>query len=417
MTLKGAALGLLAASLALPNEHGAQPPRTRNERNHDVSVDVGGLALRRRAEPWRRAVSVVPHWRTATEDGALYVGGAVSGTQNGYESAYGTLGVELTPQSSRAHPWDLAGSATVLSAKATQAIGVATLRGRKHWMTDDEGAWLGVTLGGRTQDQTQFGSIAAEASFWRAVTPATTMMLSASALQAGDFMYYEYADAPGTEFRLPHTARFGELAAAIRHVQPRVELAVDGRYRVGPAEVLGGSAAFTGDVAWWVTSRYAVVGLVGRQLADPALGTASTVYASIGLRIAARTFGARPYTAPPRDPVLSRRPEVLHVSAPVAWTSGSIKREVELTEARDGAFVELRVGPEAKTVEIAGDFSSWQPIALVRQNGKWRLPEALAAGVYRVIVRVDGAEWRPPGGLPRLQDEFGGEVGVVTIPR
>ncbi len=416
MTVRRVVLGLLAASLGIPNEHGAQPPRNRNERNHDVSVDVGGLTLRRRAEPWHRAVSVVPHWRTASEDGALYVGGAVSGTQNGYESAYGTLGLELTPQSSRMHPWDLAGTATVLSARATQAIGVATLRGRKHWMADDEGAWVGVTLGGRTQDQTQFGSIAAEASFWRSVSPATTVMLTASATQAGDFLYYEYADAPGTEFRLPHTARFGELAAAIRHVQPRVEMALDGRYRLGPSEVLGGSAAFTGDVAWWVTSRYAIVGLVGRQLADPALGTASTVYASVGMRIAARGLAARPYTAPPRDPVLSRRPEVLHVRGPAGWSSG-LKRELELVEARDGAFVQVHVGAAASTVEIAGDFSGWQPIALVKRDGAWRLPEPLAPGVYRVIVRIDGAEWRPLAGLPRLQDEFGGEVGVVTIPR
>lgn len=408
------ALGLLVVSLAVPNEHGAQPPANRNERNHDVSVDVGGLTLRRRDEPWRRAVSVVPHWRTATEDGALYLSGAVAGTQNGYESAYGTLGLELTPRSSRVRPWDLAGTATVLSAKAAQAIGVATLRGRKHWMADDGGAWVGITLGGRTQDQTQFGSVAAEASVWRALTPATTMMLTASATQAGDFMYYEYADAPGTEFRLPHTARFGELAAALRHVQPRVELALDGRYRLGPAEVLGGSGAFTGDVAWWITSRYAVVGLLGRQLADPALGTASTVYASVGLRIAARSFGAKPYTAPPRDPVLSRRPEVLHVRGPAGWTSGSVKRELELVQARDGAFLQLHIA-DASTVEMAGDFSGWQPIALVRRNSGWRLPEPLAPGVYRVMVRINGAEWRPVLGLPRLQDEFGGEVGVVTI--
>lgn len=415
--MKRAALAIVAASLVIPNEHAAQPPRNRNERDHDVSVDVGGLSLRRRSESWHEAVSVVPHWRTTTEDGALYVGGAVSGTQNGYESAYGTLGLELNPQSGRTRPWDLAGSATFLSAKEKEAIGVATLRGRKHWMNDEEGAWVGVTLGGRTQDQTKFGSIAAEASIWRALTSGTTIMLSASATQAGDFMYYEYPDAPGTEFRLPHTARFGELAAAIRHVQPRVELALDGRYRLGASEVLGGSGGFTGDAAFWITPRYALVGLIGRQLADPALGTASTVYASIGLRIAARSLVSRSYTAPPRDPVLSRRPEILHMRTPAGWNTSGIMREVELADARDGAFVELRIAQEANTVEIAGDFSGWQPIALARQGGKWRMPEALAAGVYRMIIRIDGAEWRAPSGLPRLQDEFGGEVGVVTIPR
>jgi Glycogen recognition site of AMP-activated protein kinase len=417
---------LLAA--LVPNEAQAQV-RTQNERLHDVSVDVGGLTLRRRDETWQNAVSLVPHWRTATQDGALYVGGAVSGTQNGYESAYGTLGLELTPQRSRSQPWDLAGSATVLSARQTDAIGVATLRGRKHWMSDVQGAWVGLTLGGRTQDQTQFGSVAAEASLWRSIAPATTLMLSASATQAGDFVYYEYSESPGAElaadaapnaaFRVPHMARFGEVAAAVRHSGRRVELTLDGRYRLGATEVLGGSAAFTGDVALWLTPRYALVGLVGRQLADPALGTATTVYASVGLRIAARHVASRSPGALPRDPLPRRRPEVLHgregreAARGAGWLVAAAQ-EVELVDARDGAHLNLRV--DGTSVEIAGDFSDWQPVALIRRrDGAWSLPPALPPGVYRFMIRVDGAEWRPAAGLPRLKDDFGGEVGVVTI--
>lgn len=412
------AVAALLAAL-VPNGSEAQPRSSRNERLHDVSVDVGGLALRRRDEPWRNAVSVVPHWRAATPDGALFVGGAVSGTQNGYESAYGTLGLELTPQTSRANLWDLAGTATVLSARATEAIGVATLRGRKHWMTDEQGAWLSVTLGGRTQEQTQFASVAAEASIWRSIAPATTLMFSATATQAGDFLYYEYTDAPGAEFRMPHTARFGELAAAVRHIDRRVEVALDGRYRMGPTEVLGGSGGFTGDVAWWLSSRYALVGLVGRQLADPALGTASTMYASVGLRIAARSLGTRPHAAAPHEPLPSRRPEVLYPrpgSRALTASSANIVREMELAEARGGAHIVLRVTQPATIVEMAGDFSGWQPVELVRRDGGWFLPAVLPRGVYRVVMRVDGAEWRAPAGLQRLQDEFGGEVGVLTIP-
>ncbi len=421
--------GLVAALLAAlaPNEPQAQP-RQQGERLHDISVDVGGLTLRRRDDSWHNAVSLVPHWRTATQDGALYVGGAVSGTQYGYESAYGTLGLELTPQRSRAHPWDLAGSASVLSARQTEAIGVATLRGRKHWMSDDQGVWVGLTLGGRTQDQTQFGSVAAEASVWRSIAPATTLMLSATATQAGDFMYYEYADSPAAElasnaaanaeFRVPHMARFGEVSAAVRHISRRVELTLDGRYRVGATEVLGGSAAFTGDVALWLTPRYAVVGLVGRQLADPALGTATTVYASVGLRIAARNFAARSHGNLSRDPIPRRHPEVLPGRG-TARTRGTgwlvaAAQEVELVDAREGAFLTLRV--DGTSVEIAGDFSEWQPVTLVRRrDGAWQLPPALPPGVYRFTIRVDGAEWRPAAGLPRLKDDFGGEVGVVTV--
>jgi hypothetical protein len=415
---------LAVAGVALPGTGEAQGRLTNDsERLHDVSIDVGGLTLRRRAEPWRSAVSVVPHWRTATPDGALYVGGAVSGTQNGYESAYGTLGLELTPHKSRA-PWDLAGTATVLSARETEAIGLATLRGRKHWMSERQGAWLGVTLGGRAQEQTQFGSVAAEASIWRSLAPTTTFVLSASATQAGDFLYYEYADAPvaaaelsaasspATEFRVPHTARFGEVTAALRHVDSRLEVSLDGRYRMGPSEVLGGSTAFTGDVAFWLTSRYALVGLLGRQLADPTLGTATTMYASIGLRIAARSLGARSHASMPREPIPTRRREA--VPADLESRFGAVAtREIELAEAEDGAFLLLNV--PATTLEIAGDFSGWEAVTLIRRGGRWRLPTALPPGVYRVIIRADGADWRPPNGFPKLRDDFGGEVGVLTI--
>jgi len=194
-----------------------------------------------------------------------------------------------------------------------------------------------------------------------------------------------------------------------------VELSLDGRYRLGPPAVLGGSAAVAGDVAVWLTSRYALVGLVGRQLADPALGTASTVYASLGLRIAARSLGGRAHAAIPREPIPTRKSEVLHprdAKRATGWGTAPA-REVELAESRDGAYIVLRVN--ATSAEIAGDFSGWQPVQLVRGEGGWRTQTVLPPGVYRFVVRLDGADWRPPAGLPHLQDDFGGQVAVVTI--
>jgi hypothetical protein len=414
MTFWRRLLPLASLATLVPNVPQAQS-RGANERLHDISVDVGGLTLRRTDDIWRPAVSVVPQWRAANRDGALYLGGAVSGTQEGYETAYGTLGLELTPHSRNARPWDLAGSATVLSARETEAIGVATLRGRKHWMSQDQGAWVGLTVGGRTQDQTQFASLAAEASVWRSVAPSTTLLLTASAMTAGDFMYYyAHTEAPEAEFRVPHTARFGEIAGAVRHSDRRLEMSLDGRYRVGPAAVLGGSAAFTGDVAYWLTSRYAIVGMLGRHLADPALGTASTVYASISLRIAARSVAPQSHRSMPREPLPNRRPDVMHArDARSGAVSGGVPRELELNGVPDGAQIVLRV--EGAMVEVAGDFSDWQPIALVGRSGAWTMQRTLPAGVYRFVIRVDGGEWRPASGLPRMRDDFGGEVAVVTI--
>jgi hypothetical protein len=40
----------------------------------------------------------------------------------------------------------------------------------------------------------------------------------------------------------------------------------------------------------------------------------------------------------------------------------------------------------------------------------------IAAGVHRLNVRVDGGAWTAPSGTTRAADEFGGEVGIVTVP-
>jgi hypothetical protein len=155
--------------------------------------------------------------------------------------------------------------------------------------------------------------------------------------------------------------------------------------------------------------------MLGRQLADPALGTATTVYASIGLRIAARSLGTRTHSAVPLEPIPTRRSELLRPAEKRAagWSS-TVVREVELDEGRDGAYIVLRI--EATTAEIAGDFSGWQPIQLVRgEGGRWRTPDVLPPGVYRFVIRADSADWRAPGGLPHLRDDFGGQVAIVTI--
>ncbi|MFA6176810.1 MAG: glycogen-binding domain-containing protein, partial [Phycisphaerae bacterium] len=52
--------------------------------------------------------------------------------------------------------------------------------------------------------------------------------------------------------------------------------------------------------------------------------------------------------------------------------------------------------PRAKSVQIAGDFNSWQPQKTTLnqlQDGKWELALALAPGKYRYRMVVDG-QWQ-----------------------
>ena len=63
-----------------------------------------------------------------------------------------------------------------------------------------------------------------------------------------------------------------------------------------------------------------------------------------------------------------------------------------------------------------GDFTQWQPIALAQTGDRWRAEQAIASGPHRVAVRIDGGDWRVPVNLPRVDDGYGGVVGLVTVP-
>lgn len=74
--------------------------------------------------------------------------------------------------------------------------------------------------------------------------------------------------------------------------------------------------------------------------------------------------------------------------------------------------------PAARHVELSADFTNWKPVALTRgADGEWLLRVALAAGTYRMNVRVDGSNWMAPPGLTTMNDDFAGEVGLLVIER
>lgn len=72
--------------------------------------------------------------------------------------------------------------------------------------------------------------------------------------------------------------------------------------------------------------------------------------------------------------------------------------------------------PAAGSVEIAGTFSDWEPIALERDTqGNWRTALPLRSGVYQIVMRIDGGQWHAPPGVASVRDEFGGETGVFEV--
>ena len=71
----------------------------------------------------------------------------------------------------------------------------------------------------------------------------------------------------------------------------------------------------------------------------------------------------------------------------------------------------------ASRVELAGDFSDWDPIPLARmQADDWAVDVRVPSGVHQLAMRVDGGPWRVPAGLASVTDEFGGVAGVLVVP-
>jgi hypothetical protein len=90
----------------------------------------------------------------------------------------------------------------------------------------------------------------------------------------------------------------------------------------------------------------------------------------------------------------------------IGWRARQLDNEWWALEVR---------APGARLVEVAGDFSRWEPVKLEHVGGdRWETMVALEPGVHQVNVRVDGGAWMPPPGAPTSADGYGGTSGVVV---
>ena len=81
-----------------------------------------------------------------------------------------------------------------------------------------------------------------------------------------------------------------------------------------------------------------------------------------------------------------------------------------------GSGCRITLGVRGRRIEVSSDATEWIPLQARRvAPDRWEVILALSPGVHRIAVRVDGGPWQAPAGLPSAPDEFGGEVGVITV--
>ncbi len=201
---------------------------------------------------------------------------------------------------------------------------------------------------------------------------------------------------------------------------------------------------------WFALPNLAITAEAGRQLSDPIMGFSGLRYASLSAKMSFES-GKNPYDwwrkkqfreaaailreVRTKSQIVSRRLDAYDNNRDDAskgrgsligreQTKGLGSKATERIGSRAEVWYEFAVDvPAADSVEIAGDFSGWEPKALsicesarTSNGGKmWCGKFKLAPGVYKVVYRVNGGEWEVPDGLSRIADGFDGEVGLLIV--
>ena len=167
----------------------------------------------------------------------------------------------------------------------------------------------------------------------------------------------------------------------------------------GAGRRFGKAVRFT---SWYVrgllqlTSRVGLVATSGQFPVDVVSGLPSGSFTTLSMRINLRNDSPR------------TRPSV---STPISRSGFFEARRDDQNRTRISVLV-----PDAQAVEMMGSFSDWEPVLLVPDgSGQWVLRMYLRPGLHEVNIRINGGPWMVPAGLPSVDDDLGGRVGVFLV--
>ncbi|MDQ2667472.1 MAG: glycogen-binding domain-containing protein [Gemmatimonadota bacterium] len=147
--------------------------------------------------------------------------------------------------------------------------------------------------------------------------------------------------------------------------------------------------AFAASAVFWTGGSTAVVLSAAHQLPDYVRGSDALDGVSVSVR-----FGQA-------SPAVARA--TVH------------EEMIQFTGTADMRTVRIHV-PDARAVEIMGDFTDWEPRPMVRNGAAFESTMRVTSGTHRLMLRIDGGEWRAPANTPTVDDDFGGRVGLLAVP-
>ena len=129
-----------------------------------------------------------------------------------------------------------------------------------------------------------------------------------------------------------------------------------------------------------------------------------------------RAFRAR------RGRVAPRLRFVLAIAAVLLVAGGILVSTWRIQPGREDVLVRFElIAPEARSVNLVGDFSDWDPHRFAMKDatgeGNWQITIRLKKGqVYTYNFLMDGRQWiSDPNSLRQVDDGFGGENSVLEL--
>lgn len=343
-----------------------------------VSVDLAGLAVRYEGVSTMTGAQVAPMLRHTGSRLYAELGGSGARLDDGSWSADGGGLAAWRPAERWGVGPEFIGFAGLSGAKGSDATTDLGGTARLH---RDVGAldvyagggvtWNDGVLGTRTITSAELGAVLDRAGL-------QTSVAIAPAWGAG--------------------ARYTDLSLYARR-EGRVTLELTGGLRAITAPEHSSHGWVGGSAELGLGDRLTLVATGGGFPPDPGLGFPGGRFATLGLRLGRSSRS------------LLRPPQAAPVARPLPWPGATF----EVKDAGNGVREIVVTASAATSVEIAGDFTDWRPVALVQEGDRWKARLPIPRGVHRFNLRIDGGAWRVPPGVGHAADEFGSEAGLLAI--